>query len=75
MFLATEPGSILGGSEFFSNGEFKQIFCGQNEENISHHVQVMYMLTEKSDLTKDVTRSFVFHTISFVLSAQQESCK
>ena len=37
MFLATGPGSILGG-RIFLKGVFKQIFCGQNEENISHHV-------------------------------------
>ena len=27
-----------GGPEFFLKGVFKQIFCGQNEENINDHV-------------------------------------
>ena len=33
MFLATGPGSILG-AQIFS---IKEVFCGQNEENMSHH--------------------------------------
>ena len=36
MFLATGPGSILGGRIFLKE-VFKQNFCDQNEEN-SHYV-------------------------------------
>ena len=37
IFPATNPGSTLGGPEFFKKGVIRQIFCGLNEENISHH--------------------------------------
>ena len=37
MFLVTGPESILRGPNL-KRKVFKLIFCGQNEENISHHV-------------------------------------
>ena len=40
MFLATGPGSILGGRTFLKRS-ISAKFCGQNKENISHHVTTM----------------------------------
>ena len=38
VFVATGPGSILSGPNFFKKGVSKQMSCGQNEETIGHLV-------------------------------------
>ena len=57
MFLATGPEGILGGGPaFFEKEHLSNFFCGQNEENISHHVTkiiiwVMYSREQKFKTT------------------------